>query len=150
MTCMRKHFGIYALIFNDKCTEVLLVKKARGPYIGMLDLPGGSPEIDETPQETLRREVQEEVGGDILSATDIGHFETSFKYTKDHLSHVLCHRGDVFLTVLQNVADLGIKSTDTDGCVWIPKDKVIEARATPPVCSALELYNGTSQGNRVI
>lgn len=55
-----KHFGVYGLIVeNDK---ILLIKKVKGPYTGKLDLPGGTIEFCERPEETLCRELLEETG----------------------------------------------------------------------------------------
>lgn len=54
------HFGVYGLWRDDG--KVVLVRKTRGPYTGLLDLPGGSPEPGETAEETLERELREEVG----------------------------------------------------------------------------------------
>lgn len=48
-----------AIIFNDTKTEVLLVKRKDVP---IWVLPGGGIEADETPQETVKREVFEETG----------------------------------------------------------------------------------------
>jgi len=65
---MRKthsHFGIYGCLKRD--SSILLIKKARGPYEGMYDLPGGSPEQNETNEETFIREVKEETGLDVTS-----------------------------------------------------------------------------------
>jgi ADP-ribose pyrophosphatase YjhB (NUDIX family) len=36
--------------------------KGRGPYTGTYDLPGGSIEFGESPEDALRREVTEETG----------------------------------------------------------------------------------------
>jgi 8-oxo-dGTP diphosphatase len=58
------HFGIYGYLKNDD--SILLIKKARGPYKGMYDLPGGSPNENETNEETLTREIKEETGIDII------------------------------------------------------------------------------------
>lgn len=55
-----RHLGVYdILIKNDK---ILLIKKGNGPYKGLLDLPGGTIEFDESPKEALKRELVEEVG----------------------------------------------------------------------------------------
>ncbi len=60
-TIKSKHIGCYGIAYNDK-NEVLLIKKARGPYTGQLDLPGGGIEKGETAEDTLKREFQEETG----------------------------------------------------------------------------------------
>lgn len=55
-----KQFGVYAIVIKDN--KILLIKKAKGPYSGKLDLPGGTIEFGEKPEETLIREVKEETG----------------------------------------------------------------------------------------
>ena len=58
-----KHIGVYGLIIKDD--RILLIKKKTGPYDGKLDLPGGGLEFRERPEDTLKRELKEEVGIDI-------------------------------------------------------------------------------------
>ena len=59
-----KHLGAYGLIIKDK--KIVLIKKVGGPYNGKLDLPGGTIEWGETPEQTLIRELNEEVGIDVI------------------------------------------------------------------------------------
>jgi 8-oxo-dGTP diphosphatase len=54
------HIGVYAVIIRNN--SILLISKARGPYTGKYDLPGGSIEFGESPDDALRREVVEETG----------------------------------------------------------------------------------------
>ncbi|MCJ1713235.1 NUDIX domain-containing protein [Curtobacterium sp. VKM Ac-2922] len=54
------HSGVYGAWLQDG--RLVTVEKARGPYTGWLDLPGGSPEPGETAEQTLRRELDEECG----------------------------------------------------------------------------------------
>ena len=58
-----KQLGSYALILKDN--QILLIKKSGGPYDGKLDLPGGTIEFCETPEDALKRELMEEVGIEI-------------------------------------------------------------------------------------
>ena len=57
------HLGSYGVIIKNN--KVVLIKKANGPYKGKLDLPGGTIEFGETPEQTLLREMKEEVGIDL-------------------------------------------------------------------------------------
>ena len=58
---------------NNKNSKILLVKKARGPYTGLYDLPGGSQENGETYIDTLKREVAEETG---IPNSTLANYET--------------------------------------------------------------------------
>ena len=55
-----KHIGAYGVIIEDN--KIVLIKKARGGYIGKLDLPGGGIEHTENPIEALNRELMGEAG----------------------------------------------------------------------------------------
>ncbi|MBC7805810.1 MAG: NUDIX domain-containing protein [Akkermansiaceae bacterium] len=55
-----RHLGVYGVCILDE--RVLLIRKARGPYTGLLDLPGGGIEFAEEPEMALQREFREETG----------------------------------------------------------------------------------------
>lgn len=57
------HLESYGLIIKNE--QIVLIKKANGPYKGKLGLPGGTIEFGETPGQTLIKEIKEEVGIDI-------------------------------------------------------------------------------------
>lgn len=61
------HVGVYGLIQEQG--QSLFILKSRGPYVGLLDLPGGEAEFGETPIQTLAREVLEETGLRVKQAT---------------------------------------------------------------------------------
>lgn len=55
-----QHLGSYGVIIKNQ--QIVLIKKSGGPYDGKLDLPGGTIEFGESPKEALIRELNEEVG----------------------------------------------------------------------------------------
>lgn len=80
----KTHAGIYGIIMSGDA--LLLVRKARGPYTGKLDLVGGRPEAGETAEQTLVREVKEETGIQVLKA--------SFWYEHTHQVQYLNELGE--------------------------------------------------------
>ena len=60
-----KQLGAYGLVLEKE--KVLLIKKHGGPYNEKLDLPGGTIEFCERPEDALKRELEEEVGIKITS-----------------------------------------------------------------------------------
>ena len=68
-----RHFGVYGVW--RQAGRLVVVRKARGPYDGLLDLPGGSPEPGESPVQTLRRELREECGVELVRVLETVAFE---------------------------------------------------------------------------
>ena len=62
-----------ALILDD-AGRILLSRRAGDPGKGMWDIPGGFIEEGEAPQETLRREMEEETGLEIEPTEFLGGF----------------------------------------------------------------------------
>jgi ADP-ribose pyrophosphatase YjhB (NUDIX family) len=52
--------------------RLLLARRARPPYAGTWDLPGGFLEAGESPLAGLRRELREEIGAGIRTASFVG------------------------------------------------------------------------------
>lgn len=92
-----KQLGAYGLVIKDD--KVLLIKKFGGPYDGKLDLPGGTIEFCERPEDALKRELMEEVGIEVtdyqLFDADSVAFEWQFK--EDTLVKV--HHTGIFFKV---------------------------------------------------
>lgn len=109
-----KHIGCYGVVYND-AGEVLLINKARGPYTGQLDLPGGGIEYGESAEETLKREFEEETGLTI-SSYKLRQIVTNYvvwnldKTTKEDLQHIA-----IIYDVKINKKDYNKVKLDADG-----------------------------------
>lgn len=91
-----KHLGVYALLIKDN--KILLINKITGPYDGKLDLPGGTIEFGETPEETLKRELLEETGIEILEYVlfDANSVRVNWK-TKENIDVKTHHVGIFYI-----------------------------------------------------
>lgn len=127
----RCHFGVYARIVEG--ARMLCVRKTRGPYMGLWDLPGGRPEPGEYWEETLRRELKEELG--ISSFTVQGMRRVEVHVTEDSCGNTIdfYHYGVVAdVALAEELPPLAPTSSDTGGYQWRRLDK-------PSCLSALAL-----------
>lgn len=127
------HFGIYGIVLKD--SHILLVQKSRGPYLGKLDLPGGKPEFDEQPTQTLEREILEETGITIKSAVLFDIYSTATEYNQKSFYHIgaiykVCDYDDT------NIATT-INFEDSAGAQWYEITKLSKVSLTPFAQKAL-------------
>jgi mutator protein MutT len=71
--------AVGALIVNDQ-QQILLVKRAREPGLGLLGLPGGFVDAGETAEEALAREVREETGLEIHDPQLLVTFPNQYRH----------------------------------------------------------------------
>lgn len=95
------HAGVYGIYIKN--LKVLLIKKSRGPYEGMFDLPGGKIEKNETLEQALRREFIEEVGCEIkdLNFLSMNEYSCEYKTAKEVLLN-FHHTGTYFVVSLSS------------------------------------------------
>ena len=84
--CRRHHYqnpkpSVGAMIVRDGM--LLLVKRGREPFKGWWDIPGGFLNVDEHPEDAIRREVLEETGLRVEPRRLIGLYMDSYQYGED-------------------------------------------------------------------
>lgn len=142
----RTHFGVYGAIIRDG--KILLIKKARGPYTGLYDLPGGSPESNETFEQTLTREIKEETNCDVISITNQREKTIIFSdFTKaSGETGVLQHRAILFDVNVSGEPATSGDGLDSNGAVWVETGTLTSENATPYAliavgCEMLDIIN---------
>ncbi len=137
-TNVHSHLGVYARIFRDgDKNELLVIKKIRGPYTGLYDLPGGSLEPEELIEEALRREIYEETGCEILTQEQLGSGSIRYKYKNNDTQSVLRHIGIFFEVKIKGTPKEDTDNQDSGGCIWIPIERLTKETATPFVLEIL-------------
>ena len=133
------HTGSYGFIIkNDK---IALIKKARGGYTGLLDLPGGGIEHNETPKEALYRELQEEAGVTVIKEELITATSRTFKWQMEkdvveNLHHIgILYKVEVKEETLKEDPD----GLDSNGCNYYEINKLHKKELTPFTIEGLEL-----------
>ena len=85
--CMDCGFILYnntatavGVIITNNSGQVLFEMRAKEPKLGLLDVPGGFVEFDETPEHACIRECREELGVDITDLKYLCAFPNTYEY----------------------------------------------------------------------
>ena len=131
-----KQLGVYALIIENN--KILLIKKNGGPYHGKLDLPGGTIEFGERPEEALKRELLEEVGIEIIDYklfdAESVFFDWDFKEKNIELK--VHHTGIYYLVnnyknEIKDSIEIDDKNDDSLGALFISIDELTKEQLSP-------------------
>jgi 8-oxo-dGTP pyrophosphatase MutT (NUDIX family) len=106
----RFHVVVYGVLINEN--RVLLIKKSRGAYKGMFDLPGGSIEFGEKVEEALKREFIEETEVILKDYDFIGHNEYFCDYLNESNEPRQLHHLGLYYHVSASFDKI---KTDADG-----------------------------------
>lgn len=109
------HYGIYGLWRHQG--RLVLVRKSRGPYAGLLDLPGGSPEPGESIEDTLARELLEETGAHLTGSSASRPFDLHITTDSSGRTIDVRHRGQIFEVQVTGDLLLDIVDQDVHGAV---------------------------------
>ncbi|OHE73084.1 MAG: hypothetical protein A2007_01170 [Verrucomicrobia bacterium GWC2_42_7] len=121
------HIGTYGIILNDTFTQILLIKKSRGPYVGMLDFPGGRPEFEESFEETLYREILEETGLQVETSKQI----VCLLNIADYENIRFRHTGVIYFVKASGNVKYYSDGHDSNGCIWVNLKFIEDYSCTP-------------------
>ena len=133
------HVGAYGFIIKNDC--VALIKKARGGYTGLLDIPGGGIEHIETPVEALKRELMEEAGVTVVDSHLITATSRTFKWkVRDNFIEDLHHIGILYqVEVEEENVKKEADGIDSNGCSYYKINELSKSKLTPFTIEGLEL-----------
>lgn len=125
------HFGVYGAIVHDG--KILLIKKARGPYTGLYDLPGGRQEKGESYLDTLKREIMEETGCEVVGAVNERKERVIFSdFTKERgETGVLQHEAVLYDVTIKGEAKIDGDGLDSNEAFWVDINDLSDKNATP-------------------
>lgn len=132
--------GAYGICIEDG--RILLIRKARGPYTGLFDLPGGGIEFGEAPADAVVREFLEETGVAVHVGGIAGVFHRHCTFVADSGDkHIEQHH----MGFLYRVAPVGpgrAPSTAPDGldslgALWLPLEEARPELISPLVVEGL-------------
>ena len=121
-----KTIEVVAAIIHQE-GRILATQRRYGEYKGWWEFPGGKVEVNETPEEALRREIREELSANIRVERFLNTVEHD--YPTFHLS-MRCYLWTLESeTILMNEhADANwITVSDFDNIKWLPADiKIVD------------------------
>ena len=108
-----------AFIVNDR-QEMLVVRRAKEPAKGTLDLPGGFVDMYETVEDGMRREIKEETGLDVTDVQYLFSMPNVYEY-----SGMGIHTLDMDFLVRVHGDSVAVKAADDAvEAFWIPIGQV--------------------------
>lgn len=131
------HVGSYGFIISNN--RIVLIKKARGGYKGLLDIPGGGLEHNENPLEALFREINEETGLLVTEhkLIDVVSKTFSWQMEKDVIED-LHHIGILYEIKTTGNLKLEPDGIDSNGANWYEIRDLNKEILTPFVIDGLE------------
>ena len=142
-----EHYGVYGIWRQSGL--IVAIRKGRGPYLGMLDLPGGSPQSGETAVETLERELREECGVNNVAVSSWHPFDFHVEKSSSGEPIEFHHRGLIALVTVEEEVHFVEDVEDVGSVELIDPTQHVVDEFTPAFAYALVVLDSGAdmQGN---
>lgn len=110
--------AVVAVIVNER-NELLVVRRAKEPAKGTLDLPGGFSDCHESSEEGVAREVMEETRLEIKRVEFLFSLPNIYPYGGMDI-----HTLDMFYKCEVDSASQAVAADDASEVMWIPWEKI--------------------------
>ena len=120
---MKKIEVVAAILHRDGA--YFATQRGFGEFVGMWEFPGGKIEPGESREVALRREIQEELGIDIIIENLL--CTTEYDYPSFHLTMhcYLCSIASGEIELREHKSALWLTAETLDSVEWLPADKEV-------------------------
>ena len=117
---------VAAIIYKDGA--YFATQRGYGEFEGMWEFPGGKIEPGETPEDALKREIQEELGVDIVIENIL--CTTEYDYSSFHLTMhcYLCSIASGEIELREHKSARWLRPEELGSVEWLPADKDVISR----------------------
>ena len=114
---------VAAIIYKDEA--YFATQRGYGEFEGMWEFPGGKIEPDESREVALKREIQEELGLDIIIENLL--CTTEYDYPSFHLTMhcYLCNIASGEIELREHKSARWLTAETLDSVEWLPADKEV-------------------------
>ena len=116
-----KIIEVVAAVIKDN-DKFLITQRAKGDFKGLWEFPGGKIEPGETHEQTIVREIKEELDADIEVAKYL--LTTEYDYPNFHLTMhcYLCYLKEKKITLLEHSGANWLKAEELSEYTFLPAD----------------------------
>lgn len=120
---MKKIEVVAAIIYKDGA--YFATQRGYGEFEGMWEFPGGKIEPGESPEDALKREIQEELGVNVTIENRL--CTTEHDYPSFHLTMhcYLCSVASDEIELREHKSALWLTAETLDSVEWLPADKEV-------------------------
>ena len=122
---LSKIFGLYSAAVIIDGSRILATERGYGEYKGGWEFPGGKREEGESGEDTVIREIKEELGADITVDRFLCTVEYQYKAFLLIMDCYVCHVVSGMITITEHIAMKWLDSKTIDSVEWLPADLAV-------------------------